>query len=521
MRNEDHMQTSRLFTFLRQRAVGSSLAKLKEGKSKLENGLLAQSDYERMKGDPEVSFSLFWELSVHCDDPQHGKSYGRCRDRFIVELAEKQSLEVQEMIIGQEFTDTFSGLDYAKDSVDTVRMKVTASFNRLVKGSGKVEHPIKPGFQITHVEKVVRLSSAQAPLVVTFTGVDEDSDEFIGSTDAGLKPTGNTNFNGKGSAASASGLGARGAPAVAVAGAGSGSENVPQPSTLTCCFKREPLIKDVIVMRILSLISVWLTDAKVDVDLIVYRVLPTGLNEGFIEFVSDATTLQEIYTSGSDASTSKGADIQKWIRTHNRGAEAKAQSTFARSLATYTVIMFLLGAGDRHDENVMIRKDGCFFHVDYGWLLGKDPKKWLVSGIGDLMPFSGKYIEAMGGEDSVYHQEFQACATQVYQILRKEARVILSLLLHLVDDKDDIKQLEADYKKRFSVGIDDGDAARYLHMFLASGHWKQDAVSAIHQTSGARCSSLSISPPPLATKLFGDPYVRCAGVDGIFHSRMS
>lgn len=83
-------------------------------------------------------------------------------------------------------------------------------------------------------------------------------------------------------------------------------------------------------------------------------------------------------------------DVAQWMtdRAHADGlenADAGLSYRYMKSLAASIVVSHVLGLGDRHDENVMITKDGRVFHIDFGFVVGEDPKQ--VGGCALLVVF--------------------------------------------------------------------------------------------------------------------------------------
>ena len=93
-----------------------------------------------------------------------------------------------------------------------------------------------------------------------------------------------------------------------------------------------------------------------------------------------------------------------------------------KSCAGYCVITYILGVGDRHLDNLMLAPDGRMFHIDFGFMMGRDPKVFPPP-----MKLCKEMVEAMGGTDSAFFGRFKTYCCEAYNILRKHVVLILNL----------------------------------------------------------------------------------------------
>jgi phosphatidylinositol 3-kinase len=123
------------------------------------------------------------------------------------------------------------------------------------------------------------------------------------------------------------------------------------------------------------------------------------------------------------------SDIMAFFRAHHPregaeyGIDPDTMDTYVKSAAGYCVITYLLGIGDRHLDNIMLRKDGHLFHLDFGYIFGRDPKP-----LPPPMRLTKEMIDGMGGPESNNYNRFKGYCCQAYNILRKSANLVLCLL---------------------------------------------------------------------------------------------
>ncbi|XP_037758372.1 phosphatidylinositol 3-kinase catalytic subunit type 3 isoform X3 [Chelonia mydas] len=187
----------------------------------------------------------------------------------------------------------------------------------------------------------------------------------------------------------------------------------------------DDLRQDQLILQIISLMDKLLRKENLDLKLTPYKVLATSTKHGFMQFIQSVPVAEVLATEES---------IQNFFRKHApsetgpNGISAEVMDTYVKSCAGYCVITYILGVGDRHLDNLLLTKTGKLFHIDFGYILGRDPKP-----LPPPMKLNKEMVEGMGGTQSEQYQEFRKQCYTAFLHLRRYSNLILNLFSLMVD----------------------------------------------------------------------------------------
>lgn len=209
-------------------------------------------------------------------------------------------------------------------------------------------------------------------------------------------------------------------------------------------YKKEDVRKDAVVMNIIRFIDFTLKEEEgLDLHIVTYNVLPTSTTSGFIEMVTEAETIYSI-------NARHRFSILNFILEHNQSLSVEqVRDRFTKSCVAYCILSYLLGIGDRHLENIMIRHTGEIFHVDFGFILGYDPKP-----LAPEIRITSEMIDAMGGYESKHYRYFKELCARSFLCIRRHVETFRLLLSSIpeIDPTITKSYIENFITKKFLIG---------------------------------------------------------------------
>lgn len=254
----------------------------------------------------------------------------------------------------------------------------------------------------------------------------------------------------------------------------------------------DDLRQDQLVIQIINLMDQLLKNENLDLKLTPYKILATSPIAGLIQFVPNETldaVLSATYdnttsTSAAQAGANTANGILRYLQLHSRmlhHEEPESQSVlgkkknsiplqeqehavssdlgvspilmdnYVKSCAGYCVITYLLGVGDRHLDNLLLSPNGKFWHADFGYILGRDPKPFPP-----LMKLPIQVIDGMGGMTHENFNIFKNYCFITYTTLRRNSNLILNLFqlmlnANIPDIQIDPKRVVEKVEEKFAL----------------------------------------------------------------------
>jgi phosphatidylinositol 3-kinase len=126
----------------------------------------------------------------------------------------------------------------------------------------------------------------------------------------------------------------------------------------------------------------------------------------------------------------------------------------------------------------MISSNGALFHIDYAYILGRDPKP-----ITNLIRITPDMVDALGGTSSIHYIQFKQWCGTLYNCIRRHINLFYNLLLLLEDDIFTKEYIKKYVIERFIPGENYKDAHNQFIKILEQSYdsYKNNIIDYFHK----------------------------------------
>uniref|UniRef100_A0A0R3S5X0 phosphatidylinositol 3-kinase n=1 Tax=Elaeophora elaphi TaxID=1147741 RepID=A0A0R3S5X0_9BILA len=336
-------------------------------------------------GDRRFAFELYWQLQQRIDQCQERSYSNRCsllQQQILNLLDEEFGIDIENQ---HRLLQALNAVSFEmKDAGDASKMQLTLQRHLALLDARILENnvrlPLLPSFLCTgiNVSESSYFNSLTKPIKVTFKGLK---------------------------------------------------------SSFAILYKvGDDMRQDALVLQLVKMMNdIWLSQ-ELDLRMVIFRCVPLGNKSGMVELVSDCRTLCEIQSSVGAAGVFKDDLLKKWLEMHNPSEfQYKiALQNFHLSCAGWCVATYVLGIGDRHNDNILVTRTGHVFHIDFGKYMGD----WqMAAGFRrDRTPFiftnDMAYVINEGSPQSATsrYQHFVDNCCKAFNLLRKKYSLLVNLM---------------------------------------------------------------------------------------------
>eukprot|EP01060_Flectonema_neradi_P013553 TRINITY_DN20313_c0_g1_i1.p1 TRINITY_DN20313_c0_g1~~TRINITY_DN20313_c0_g1_i1.p1 ORF type:complete len:1132 (+),score=183.74 TRINITY_DN20313_c0_g1_i1:61-3456(+) len=334
----------------------------------------------------QIGHQVFWHLKAEMSNSAVQERHGLILEEYLkrVPVLIRRGLAKEVALIDKLFQIAVSIKDKSikeKDRNSKVRQALETSIHNLIKEGSTFTLPLNPRMDCKGiaVEKCKVMDSKKLPIWLVFHNADPHEDPIFVIFKAG-----------------------------------------------------DDLRQDLLTLQVIAMMDSFWKGQGLDLHMSPYGCVACEDGVGMIEVVLNSETIANITKKqGGAAEAFHDRAMLGWLRQQPCNKTPDGVKTcmynFLYSCAGYCVATYILGIGDRHNDNIMMKKDGTLFHIDFGHFLGNFKSKFGIKRETSPFIFTPMYAGVFGGEKTPVFRHFVKVACHAYNIVRRSSHIIISL----------------------------------------------------------------------------------------------
>jgi len=219
--------------------------------------------------------------------------------------------------------------------------------------------------------------------------------------------------------------------------------------------------QDILALQLIAIFKSIFVKDGLDMYLYPYRVVATETGCGVIECIPNSISRDQM---GREKVNSLYDYYVVKFGHSDTVSYQKARANFIRSLAAYSIVLYMLQIKDRHNGNIMFDNEGYIIHIDFGFILDISP-----GGVNfENVPFklTSEMLEVMREEiDPQPYEWFCELCIRGYLAIRPYATQIIEMVTLMQESglpcfRGDITLKKL--KQRFQLDLTEQAAADFM-----------------------------------------------------------